>query len=673
MAVAAERGEPARQVLAQRVEHLVGLFEKHIAQLVVHRLFPGRGRQQAGGDVTGGRVNGRDRAGEDLGNGLRGADQRLAVIQFQQLVLSDDFFEQRHFEGVRSRRIAQPCQALLGHVEHLVARRLMIFEHALQVILDTGDGVGQAIELNPGGTGFVHQQVFLNVFVAGGQQAGRTGQRDHGQRTTNLHDQRAQRIEPLPVPLAVDVIEDHILGLLQHGAGFANHQLMNLRQVGGRQAAFFAADLLVAPGHAGKGRFDVEQGTRHIHQRSVAGLALPLGQTEDHRQLIDDHLARLAETQHRQGIGNLPQRRQQRVQLADMLTVAAHEHVEPFLDPDQPFAQGHDHRTHGVTVRTGHAGALLVDHVVAGQGIGQRVLVLEVEHLRRQAVGLGDIEQQAFQQLFGGGLIDAGDALLGQPLEFLVGVLQQAAQRRAVGEVAVEHGFNQGRGDPPERTERRVFAQLLKPGKHLGHVTELGLHALLAHQAGQRRLQGLAQLAQQVGQFRGIAPRQLFVIKRRHDDQLRGEQAGFREQTFAPRAAQVIEQWQDHQRQVAARGMNALQVNRQLTHGLDQQLLGLDRMADTVLLDRQRQLLDFLGQQRGAVELDHLQTAVNLMHQVQAPGHRSSIGRVFDEQVQRLTGLAQRFGDLALQPLKSNVIVTISHDEYRPLPNQGCS
>ncbi len=400
--------------------------------------------------------------------------------------------------------------------------------------------------------------MFLNVFVAGGQQAGRTGQRDHGQRTTNLHDQRAQRIEPLPVPLAVDVIEDHILGLLQHGAGFANHQLMNLRQVGGRQAAFFAADLLVAPGHAGKGRFDVEQGTRHIHQRSVAGLALPLGQTEDHRQLIDDHLARLAETQHRQGIGNLPQRRQQRVQLADMLTVAAHEHVEPFLDPDQPFAQGHDHRTHGVTVRTGHAGALLVDHVVAGQGIGQRVLVLEVEHLRRQAVGLGDIEQQAFQQLFGGGLIDAGDALLGQPLEFLVGVLQQAAQRRAVGEVAVEHGFNQGRGDPPERTERRVFAQLLKPGKHLGHVTELGLHALLAHQAGQRRLQGLAQLAQQVGQFRGIAPRQLFVIKRRHDDQLRGEQAGFREQTFAPRAAQVIEQWQDHQRQVAARGMNAL-------------------------------------------------------------------------------------------------------------------
>ncbi|RMP67576.1 hypothetical protein ALQ20_200044 [Pseudomonas syringae pv. atrofaciens] len=119
--------------------------------------------------------------------------------------------------------------------------------------------------------------------------------------------------------------------------------------------------------------------------------------------------------------------------------------------------------------------------------------------------------------------------------------------------------------------------------------------------------------------------------------------------------------------------MNALQVNRQLTHGLDQQLLGLDRMADTVLLDRQRQLLDFLGQQRGAVELDHLQTAVNLMHQVQALGHRSSIGRVFDEQVQRLTGLAQRFGDLALQPLKSNVIVTISHDEYRPLPNQGCS
>ncbi len=233
---------------------------------------------------------------------------------------------------------------------------------------------------------------------------------------------------------------------------------MNLRQVSGRQAAFFATGLFVAPGHAREGRFDVEQGTRDIHQRAVAGLALPLRQPQNDRKLIDDHLARLAEAKHCKGIGDLPQRRRQRVEFTDMLAVTAHEHVKPFLDPDQPFAQGYDYRAHGVAVRSGHACAFFVDHIVAGQGIGQRVLVFEVEHLRCQAVGLGDVEQQAFQQLFGGRLIDAGHALLGQPLEFLVGILQQAAQGRAVGEVAVEHGFDQRRGDSPERTERRVLA-----------------------------------------------------------------------------------------------------------------------------------------------------------------------------------------------------------------------
>ncbi len=154
---------------------------------------------------------------------------------------------------------------------------------------------------------------------------------------------------------------------------------------------------------------------------------------------------------------------------------------------------------------------------------------------------------------------------------------------------------------------------------------------------------------------------------------MRGEQAGFREQTFAPRTAQVIEQRQHHQRQVAARGVDTLQINRQLTHGLNQQLLGLHRMADTVLLDCQRQLLDFLGQQRRAVKLDHLQAAMNLMHQVQTFGHRRAVGRVFNEGIQLVAGLAQRFGDFALKPFKGHVIMTISHDEYRLLPNQGCS
>ncbi|RMP74151.1 hypothetical protein ALQ16_203974 [Pseudomonas syringae pv. actinidiae] len=538
---AAERGEPARQILTQCVEDFVGLFQKDFAQFLVYCLFVRRRRQQAGGHIARRRVDRRHWAGEHLCNGLCRADQGLAVVQFQQFVLGDDLVEQRYFKGIRCGGIPQTRQALLGHVEDLIARRFVVFEHAFQVVLDPGDGVGQAVELHAGGTGFIHQQVFLNVFVAGGQQARRTRQRDHRQGTTNLYDQRAQRVEPLAVPFAIDVIEDHVLGLLQDITRFANHQLVNLCQVGGRQAAFFAARLFVAASHPREGRFDVQQRARDIHQRPVAGLTLPLRQTQHNRKLVDDHLARLAKAQHRQGIGDLSQRRQQGVELADMLAVATHEHIEPFLDPHQPFAQRHDHRAHGIAVRPGHARPLFIDHVVAGQGIGQCVLILEIKHLRRQAVGLGDVKQKAFQQFFRRRLIDARHALLGQPLEFLVGVFQQAAQRRAVGEVAVEHGLDQCRGDSPQRTKRCVFAQLLQPGEDLGHVTELGLYALLAHQARQRCLQGLAQLAQQAWQLRGIASCQFFFIKGRDDDQLRGEQAGFRKQAFTPRTAQVVE------------------------------------------------------------------------------------------------------------------------------------
>jgi hypothetical protein len=49
--------------------------------------------------------------------------------------------------------------------------------------------------------------------------------------------------------------------------------------------------------------------------------------------------------------------------------------------------------------------------------------------------------------------------LFEQALEFLVGVLEQAAQGRAVGDRAAAHAFDQRRSDLPQRAQRRVTAQ----------------------------------------------------------------------------------------------------------------------------------------------------------------------------------------------------------------------
>ena len=106
-------------------------------------------------------------------------------------------------------------------------------------------------------------------------------------------------------------------------------------------------------------------------------------------------------------------------------------------------------------------------------------MIFEQQHGRRLTVGFGDVKQQALEQLIRRRLIDCADALLKQALEFLVRLFEQTAQRRAIGELAVSHGFDQRRRDLPQQAERRVFAQCLKAAKHFGHVTEVGLHLLL--------------------------------------------------------------------------------------------------------------------------------------------------------------------------------------------------
>ncbi|MNP78690.1 hypothetical protein D3C76_1763660 [compost metagenome] len=63
--------------------------------------------------------------------------------------------------------------------------------------------------------------------------------------------------------------------------------------------------------------------------------------------------------------------------------------------------------------------------------------------------GLGNIEQQTLEQVGRCRLIDARHALVQQALEFLVGFLEQAAQRRAVGNAPVTHAFDQRRGHLP--------------------------------------------------------------------------------------------------------------------------------------------------------------------------------------------------------------------------------
>lgn len=121
-----------------------------------------------------------------------------------------------------------------------------------------------------------------------------------------------------------------------------------------------------------------------------------------------------------------------------------------------------------------------IDHGTVGQGLIQAVALLEALHARRRPGDLGHVEQQALEQFIRRRPVDRTNALGQQALEFLVTGLEQAAQRRAVGDHAGEHAFDQRRGDLPQRQQRRALAQGFEAGKDPRHVFQVARAVVFA-------------------------------------------------------------------------------------------------------------------------------------------------------------------------------------------------
>ena len=143
---------------------------------------------------------------------------------------------------------------------------------------------------------------------------------------------------------------------------------------------------------------------------------------------------------------------------------------------------------------------------------------------------------------------------------------------------------------------------------------------------------------------------------------IRFEQRGIRQQSLATGGSEVVQQRQQHQRKIVFAAGQMLEILGELKNGLHQYFNRVVDVGDGLVEYGLSQLLHFLGQQGGAVKLDHLQSAVNLVEIVQAKAQPRCVVPIVDKRFQGLLALGQRVLYFAANPVQGDAVMVIAHN-----------
>ncbi len=127
-------------------------------------------------------------------------------------------------------------------------------------------------------------------------------------------------------------------------------------------------------------------------------------------------------------------------------------------------------------------------------------------------------------------------------------------------------------------------------------------------------------------------------------------------QCHAARRAQVVEQRQQHDRDVAVPTLQAFEVIRQLHHAAHQCRACVVAAGDAVRGKAFGELLHFLGHHRRGMQFQHPQGAAHLVQVASARTHALAVGRRFGEGLDLDPRLAQGLVDLRLHPAERSVV-----------------
>ncbi|EFF46604.1 conserved hypothetical protein [Xanthomonas citri pv. aurantifolii str. ICPB 10535] len=133
------------------------------------------------------------------------------------------------------------------------------------------------------------------------------------------------------------------------------------------------------------------------------------------------------------------------------------------------------------------------------------------------------------------------------------------------------------------------------------------------------------------------------------------EQHAFAQTWLATGGADLIEQRQQHDRNVAVPVLQALQVIGQQHGAAHQHCAGFIAVGDLARLHGLGQQLELFGHHRRRIQLDHAQRALHLVQVAGAEPHPTGVGGFFGKVFDLVARLAQRLVQFWLDPAQCGV------------------
>ncbi|GBE10439.1 hypothetical protein BMS3Abin12_01009 [bacterium BMS3Abin12] len=414
-----------------------------------------------------------------------------------------------------------------------------------------------------------------------------------------------------------------------------------------------------------------QDGLGDLGEFLIARIDIALGDRLDAIRLLLSDPPQGTQRQHAKGVRHPPQDLRHPGQVLGIARRAAHIEIETVLDGGKILldrlgdrAQGVDSRPHDST-----AGERL-----ARQEPLQFECVLQGPHPLAPVRGARDVVEEIAQQIRRQFRGEARLAIVDQPLDPAIHLPEQQLHRDARIERARAQGLHQTGADPPQPAHRLELRDLIEVLDDRQDPIETVLGIAPPVPAEQAELQVVTQAAQQPVQLAGVARKRLALARRRHRHREVGvEQRALREQRLPAQGAHVVEQRQQDDGHVRVSGLHVVEVVGQLQDAAHEDLVGLAPALHGLVQERAAESLEFLGEQCGAVHLDHLQRSARLMQVGRAKLQLRGVAGILDECLQRETRLADRLVEFLLHPVQGAVVHSFVARHHALIPYPLCS